>query len=104
MLLPAVVGWVMGLAWRADLLPGVSAAWRVPAWVVGEKERRRVVSNNNRNDNSGSERYEDLRRRLEGEAAAAAAASTGVAGEGASDQGQRHRRSGGFLERLRGAL
>lgn len=55
------------------MLPGVGARWRVPAWVVGEKERtRRVVGSS-----GGEERYEDLRRRLEGEAAAAAAEATG---------------------------
>ncbi|KAE8131164.1 hypothetical protein BDV38DRAFT_31234 [Aspergillus pseudotamarii] len=74
MVLPAVVGWFVGLAWRMEMLPGVSARWRVPAWVVGEKERtRRVVVG----PSGGEERYEDLRRRLEGEAAAAAAEASG---------------------------
>ncbi|KAE8144829.1 hypothetical protein BDV25DRAFT_171083 [Aspergillus avenaceus] len=58
-LVPALIGWFVGLAWRMEILPGSGGGWRVPAWVVGEKER--VV---------GSGRYEDLRRRLEGEAAA----------------------------------
>lgn len=72
MVLPAALGWFVGLAWRMEILPGVGAGWRVPAWVVGEKERRRVVGSS-----GGEERYEDLRRRLEGEAAAVAAEASG---------------------------
>ena len=52
---PAVIGWMLGLLWRAEVLPG--SAWRVPAWVVGET--------------AGAERkreFEGLRRRLEDEA------------------------------------
>ncbi|KAF2426563.1 hypothetical protein EJ08DRAFT_593535 [Tothia fuscella] len=52
-ILPAVVGWAIGYAYRNDVLPGTS--WRVPAWVVGQKSVRPNV--------------EALRRRLEGEGA-----------------------------------
>jgi hypothetical protein len=38
-ILPAVVGWVVGYAYRRDLLPG--AAWRVPRWVWGPGRGRR---------------------------------------------------------------
>ncbi|KAJ5138591.1 uncharacterized protein N7515_003439 [Penicillium bovifimosum] len=97
MLLPAAVGWFVGIAWRAELLPGLACSengFRVPAWVVGEKERR----------GNGEERggYEDLRRRLEGEVAAETAEASGL--DGGRDGGQRQRRGeDGFVERLRGA-
>lgn len=84
MLLPSVTGWFVGLAWRAEVLPGVSVNWRVPAWAVGERER---VS---RRGEEG--RFEDLRRRLEGEVAAAGAAS-GVASE--NGDGERRQRQRG---------
>jgi hypothetical protein len=99
MILPAVLGWIVGVAWRAELLPGlspVSSGFRVPAWIVGETERRTGAGN----DSGERERYEDLRRRLEGEVASA----SGL--EGASGQAQRRGNageSGGFVDRLRGA-
>lgn len=37
-LLPALIGWIVGYAWRAEILPTVPGrAWRVPRWVIGEK-------------------------------------------------------------------
>ncbi|KUL91444.1 hypothetical protein ZTR_01776 [Talaromyces verruculosus] len=101
-LLPAFVGWAVGTAWRADILPG-SRSWRVPAWIVGEKESRRpagasAVSGNG--DTEDGERYADIRRRLEAASAAAAqqGASSGV--EGSSGQSQRRP----LLERFRGVF
>ncbi|KAJ5133617.1 hypothetical protein N7448_001362 [Penicillium atrosanguineum] len=98
MLLPSAVGWTIGVAWRAELLPGLSPSstgFRVPAWLVGERERRGAA---NGGSSAERERYEDLRRRLEGEVAA----STGV------DGGQRRSGTGeessGLMERLRGAF
>ncbi|EKV07396.1 DSC E3 ubiquitin ligase complex subunit [Penicillium digitatum] len=100
MLLPSALGWIVGVAWRAELLPGLSPAstgFRVPAWVVGEQERR---------SGSGSglggaerERYEDLRRRLEGEVAASA---SGLEGSGAQAQRRANTagEGGGFVNRL----
>ena len=89
MVVPAAVGWLVGVAWWMEFLPG-TGTWRVPAWIVGEKERRVV---NGAGGDGG--RYEDLRRRLEGEAIAASASSsaTGAAGD---TVGQRLRRSGGL--------
>ncbi|KAI9761467.1 MAG: hypothetical protein M4579_000977 [Chaenotheca gracillima] len=59
-LLSASIGWIVGYAWRNDLLiPGVSR-WRLPGWIL--------------HDETAGQRYEGLRRRLEGENA--------VAGEG----------------------
>lgn len=97
MLLPAAVGWFVGLAWRADMLPGASGAGRrVPAWLVGEREEDRRV----RDGSAG--RYDDLRRRLEGEVVAASGSGSGSE----QGQGQVHRRNagGGLMERLRGAF
>lgn len=75
MLLPAITGWTVGLAWRAEILPG-GVSWRVPAWMVGEKDRPRYGSGSGAGSvDDGNERYEDLRRRLEGEVVAAGRSS-----------------------------
>lgn len=92
MLLPAVTGWTVGLAWRAELLPG-GVSWRVPAWMVGEKDRPRYGSRYGSGYGSaddGHERYEDLRRRLEGEVVAAGRSSGQSQGQGGVE-GQRRR-------------
>lgn len=91
----------MGLAWRAEVLPGLGTTWRVPAWVVGEREVRRIRRGDSGMDESGR-RYEDLRRRLEGEVAAASGSSGDR--EGGGGEAQRRRNVGGFVERLRGAF
>ncbi|KAJ5334230.1 uncharacterized protein N7506_008013 [Penicillium brevicompactum] len=97
MLLPAAVGWTVGVAWRAELLPGLSSGssgFRVPAWVVGEQERRAGPSGSGER-----ERYEDLRRRMEGEVATAS-------GMEASGQAQRRGagEGNGLVDRLRRVL
>lgn len=93
------------MAWRAELLPGLSPArhgFRVPAWMVGERERRSGAAGSAAGGGGGAsaaerERFEDLRRRLEGEVAASA---SGMENAG----GQRRRGAGsGIMERLRGA-
>ncbi|KAL1985867.1 hypothetical protein VTN96DRAFT_7245 [Rasamsonia emersonii] len=111
-LLPAAVGWAVGVAWRADILPtsrrGGGGGWRVPAWLVGEKEpvRRRspagaTASSSGASISGGdSERYEDLRRRLD--AASAAAAAQAAASSGVEASQQRQRRP--LLERFRGVF
>ncbi|KAF1944826.1 hypothetical protein EJ02DRAFT_397776 [Clathrospora elynae] len=38
-LLAAGVGWIIGTAYRRDLLPGASR-WRVPGWMVGEEKKK----------------------------------------------------------------
>jgi hypothetical protein len=58
-LLPAAVGWAVGYAYRNEAIPG--AAWRIPAWVVGQKSK--------------GPNMETLRRRLEGEETDAAHAT-----------------------------
>ena len=50
-ILPAAVGWAVGYAYRNEAIPGT--AWRIPAWVVGQKNK--------------GPNMETLRRRLEGE-------------------------------------
>ncbi|EEP80476.1 predicted protein [Uncinocarpus reesii 1704] len=107
-LLPAAVGWIIGHAWRAELLPGRFSApsWRIPRWVYGGHEtafdRRQGTAPEH--DGPEAERYEGLRRRLEGESRAAAAAR----GEGSGvDGGETQRRrplAGQIFDRFRGAF
>ncbi|KAJ5659762.1 hypothetical protein N7507_006213 [Penicillium longicatenatum] len=107
MLLPSAVGWIVGMAWRAELLPGLSPSatgFRVPAWIVGERERRSGAANGSAAER---ERYEDLRRRLEGEAAASSSGLDGGSGRrrnvGDGEEGGSRQGNGGLMERLRGA-
>ncbi|KMP01577.1 hypothetical protein CIHG_05965 [Coccidioides immitis H538.4] len=117
-LLPAAVGWIIGCAWRAELLPGrfSSPSWRIPPWVYGGQEsafdrrqRSDIIGQTQTSHGSEAERYEGLRRRLEGESRAAAAA-TGerVRGSGSGvDGGDTQRRgplAGQILDRFRGAF
>ena len=92
------MGWIVGVAWRAELLPGLSPAstgFRVPAWLVGEKERR--GGSDSGSGGAERERYEDLRRRLEGEVASA----SGLEGSGAQAQRRAsHAEAGAFVNRL----
>jgi hypothetical protein len=67
-ILPALTGWMVGYAWRNELLPG--CGWRVPGWVVGEGRRDR-------------RRIEALRRRLEEESAETTGVESSVSGDGA---------------------
>ncbi|KAK8215346.1 hypothetical protein M8818_001967 [Zalaria obscura] len=79
----AAVGWCVGYAWRREVLPGASG-WRIPDWRGGRKER-----------------YEGLRRRMEGEAGRA----TGVEREGGGGGAGRRRTIGGqILDQFRGAF
>jgi len=71
-ILPAAVGWMVGYAWRNEVLPGTG--WRVPGWVVGEQATSAPAGG-----------YEGLRRRMEGEAGS----SSGVEGEGDARGGRR---------------
>ncbi|KAK3061384.1 hypothetical protein LTS18_006376 [Coniosporium uncinatum] len=71
-ILPAIVGWTVGYAWRNEILPGTG--WRVPGWVVGEQATSAPAGG-----------YEGLRRRMEGEAGS----SSGVEGEGDARGGRR---------------
>ena len=87
--LAAGVGWVVGWAYRREILPG-AARWRVPGWVIGAGGQQK-------------DRYNSLRRRMEGEAGRA----TGVEGREGEGNGGEHaarRRGvvGGLLDQFRG--
>jgi hypothetical protein len=62
-LLGAVVGWMVGQAWRSELLPGAVTRWRLPGWVFGLRGQK------------SNDRFEGMRRRLESEGATTGAAS-----------------------------
>lgn len=81
-MLGAGVGWVVGHAWRNDLLPGKLTAWRLPGWMVGQRAQK-----------SRSDEFEGLRRRLQGEenAAGASAAATASGIQGREDGVARRR-------------
>ncbi|KAL1305555.1 hypothetical protein AAFC00_007162 [Neodothiora populina] len=82
----AAVGWLVGYAYRLDFLPG-AANWRIPDRSAGRKER---------------ERYDGLRRRMEGEAATASGSGiSGATGEGA---GRRRTIGGQILDQFRGTV
>jgi hypothetical protein len=78
----AGVGWIIGFAYRREILPG-AVRWRVPSWVVGGSEQK--------------ERYDSLRRRMEGEAGRA----TGV--DITRVQARRRGLVGGLIDQFRGA-
>jgi len=81
--LAAAVGWIVGFAYRREILPG-AARWRIPGWAVGGAGQK--------------ERYDSLRRRMEGEAGRA----TGV-DAGAREQTARRRGMvGGLIDQFRG--
>ncbi len=91
-MLGALTGWVIGYAWRMEVLPRSLTRWRIPGWIVGVRTPRR------------SEEFEGLRRRLEGEGASAATAS-GVQnqfeGEGV---GRRRTMGQQILDQFRGGI
>ena len=88
-LLSAGVGWLVGYAWRNDILPG-AGGWRVPGWVVSEKR--------------DGERYEGLRRRLEGEERGAVGAASGADASGTGTGRQRRTLGTQILDQFRGAF
>ncbi len=69
-LLPASTGYLIGLAWHGDFLPGRMSGWRVPRWMVGEASLFGTGTRTRAGVGVGGverERYEGLRRRLEEE-------------------------------------
>lgn len=90
-LLGALIGWLVGLAWRAEVLPRSLIRWRLPGWVVGMKTQRR------------SQEFEGLRRRLEGEGASTAAA-TGVQSQGEGESGRRRTMGQQVMDQFQGAF
>lgn len=89
----AVVGWLVGYAWRNEILPG-GARWRVPRWVTGKVET------------ATGRQYEGLRRRLEGESSAAGTASAVEGDENRGGGVGRQRRTLGtqIMDQFRGAF
>lgn len=87
--LAAVVGWLVGYAWRRELLPGATR-WRVSKSILRES--------------SESERFEGMRRRLEGERALAADRGRASGVEPGPSSPQRRTLGTQFLEQFRGAL
>ncbi|GAP85688.1 putative uba domain-containing protein ucp14 [Rosellinia necatrix] len=79
-LLGALIGWVVGYAWRMEVLPRSLTRWRIPGWIVGIQTPRR------------SHEFEGLRRRLADEGTPTAA-TTGA--EGQMEGGSGRRRTAG---------
>lgn len=90
-LLGALIGWVVGYAWRSDLLPGVVTRWRLPGWMVGVRTMK------------PRREFEGLRRRLEGENAPSAT-SSGVQGQDEGDAGRRRTLGQQMLDQVSGAI
>lgn len=82
--LAAGVGWAVGVAYRREILPGATK-WRVPLWVVGGSEQK--------------ERYDSLRRRMEGEAGRTTGAETNN-----TEHVRRRGVMGGLVDQFRGAF
>lgn len=82
----AGIGWLVGYAYRMEILPG-AASWRIPDRSAARKER---------------ERYEGLRRRMEGEAATAS--GTGADANEGGEEGRRRTIGGQILDQFRGSL
>ena len=81
----AGLGWLVGYAYRLDILPGASS-WRIPDR-SGKKKNR--------------ERYEGLRARMEGEAASASGSGVGGAREG-NNEGRRRGIGTQIMDQFRG--
>jgi hypothetical protein len=90
-LLGAGVGWLVGYAWRSELLPGALTRWRVPGWVVGLRAQK------------SSERFEGMRRRLESEGASTGAAS-GAQQQAGGDGNRRRTMGQQLIDEVRGAF
>ncbi|KAI0390988.1 hypothetical protein F5Y17DRAFT_33171 [Xylariaceae sp. FL0594] len=90
-ILGALVGWIVGYAWRMEVLPRSVTRWRIPGWLVGIRTPRR------------SREFEGLRRRLEDEGMPAAAA-TGVQGQTEGHSGRRRTMGQQVVDQLQGAF
>ncbi|KAH6656795.1 hypothetical protein BKA67DRAFT_532047 [Truncatella angustata] len=89
-LLGALIGWVVGYAWRLEMLPRSLTRWRIPGWMVGIRTQKR------------SEEFEGLRRRLEGEGTAASA--TGIENNDGGEVGRRRNIGQQIVDQFRGAI
>ncbi|CAP71022.1 uncharacterized protein PODANS_6_3930 [Podospora anserina S mat+] len=93
-LLGAVVGWLVGYAWRNEALPGVLTRWRVPGWVVGMRGQKTNAE------------FENMRRRLESEGASTGTASGIQQQQAGPTEGNNRRRTMGqqLIDEVRGAF
>jgi len=86
-LLGAGVGWVVGYAWRMEVIPQVITRWRAPFSSHPPRTRSGIGAGRDdyRNDNTGQgaagAEFERLRTRLEGEEQAATGVASGVGTE-----------------------
>ncbi|KAI2783983.1 hypothetical protein F4815DRAFT_261861 [Daldinia loculata] len=90
-LLGALVGWMLGLSWRVEVLPRSLIRWRLPGWVVGMRTQRR------------SQEFEGLRRRLEGENGSTAATS-GAQGQADAEGGRRRTMGQQVIDQFQGTF
>ncbi|KAI1766855.1 hypothetical protein GGR53DRAFT_181649 [Hypoxylon sp. FL1150] len=90
-LLGALMGWMVGLSWRMEVLPRSLIRWRLPGWVVGMRIQRR------------SQEFEGLRRRLEGEGTTTAAA-TGSQSQADNEGGRRRTMGQQVMDQFHGAF
>jgi hypothetical protein len=89
----ASVGWLVGYAWRIDLLPGALTKWRIPGWLLGIRTERR------------GDDFEGLRRRLEGQdPSSATATATGTQGQANQNAGRRRTMGQQIIDQVRGAF
>lgn len=88
--LGAIVGWLVGYAWREGVFPGLLTRWRIPGWMVGIRNQRR-----------GAE-FDGLRRRLEGENTSGTA--SGVQGTNETEASRRRTVGQQLIEQVRGAF
>lgn len=95
-LLGAVVGWLVGQAWRSELIPGALTRWRVPGWVVGMRSVK----------TRGNDQFEGMRRRLESEGASTGATASGLQQQQQAGAEASRRRTMGqqLLDEVRGAF
>jgi hypothetical protein len=85
-LLGAAAGWLVGYAWRMEVLPRSVTRWRIPSWMVGMRAPRR------------SEEFEGLRR------SSATASASGVQGQTDADGGRRRGLGPQLVDRFDGAF
>jgi len=67
-LIPAVIGWIVGYAWRVELLPVPSSRWRIPKWLYSRTKTGLA----------GGNVIEGLMRRMEDEVAGSASGINGA--------------------------
>ncbi|EME45464.1 hypothetical protein DOTSEDRAFT_52734 [Dothistroma septosporum NZE10] len=85
--LAAALGWIVGFAYRRDILPGATT-WRVPTWLISGGDATR------------KERFNTMRRRMEGEVGQATGVDARPEGAG---EGRRRGVLGGLADQFRGA-